>query len=203
MKSQMKLAALFGCCALLSLFAFDSIKDKKVIVIDAGHGGHDSGAVVDGFQEKAIVASIAEKIKKLNSDKDIEIVLVRDEDKAMELSERVAIINKVNPDLVISLHVNSHSKDKTKDQTDAYVSPTSKFAEQSKVEAGKILDKISGQQLVKGKIMEAPFYILKHAECPVAFIELGFLSNEKNRKYITSENGQKEIATNILKAVKK
>ena len=108
--------------ALLGLFAFKSIESKKIIVIDAGHGGHDFGAKIYDFKEKTIVEAISKKVKELNKDKNVDIVLLREGDHFMELSERVSIINNIKPDLVVSLHVSSVLSDWQKDQVDAYVS---------------------------------------------------------------------------------
>jgi N-acetylmuramoyl-L-alanine amidase len=54
----------------------------------------------------------------------------------------------------------------------------------------------------KGKVKEAPFYIMKNSNCPSVLLELGYLTNETNRAYITSASGQNEIAAKILEAVK-
>jgi N-acetylmuramoyl-L-alanine amidase len=90
----------------IAFFSFKPI-DKKIIVIDAGHGGNDIGAIVDGISEKQIVLAVASNIKKLNNSQDnYEIVLTRDSDNFPTLSDRTDMINKLNPEMVISLHVN-------------------------------------------------------------------------------------------------
>jgi len=189
--------------ALLGLFAFKSIESKKIIVIDAGHGGHDFGAKIYDFKEKTIVEAISKKVKELNKDKNVDIVLLREGDHFMELSERVSIINNIKPDLVVSLHVSSVLSDWQKDQVDAYVSSKNeKFKQESIDSAEKLLSNVSNESLKKGKVKEAPFYIMKNSDCPSVLLELGYLTNEKNRDYITSENGQNEIAGKILESVK-
>ena len=189
--------------ALLGLFAFKSIESKKIIVIDAGHGGHDFGAKIYDFKEKTIVEAISKKVKELNKDKNVDIVLLREGDHFMELSERVSIINNIKPDLVVSLHVSSVLSDWQKNHVDAYVSSKNeKFKQESIDSAEKLLSNVSNESLKKGKVKEAPFYIMKNSDCPSVLLELGYLTNEKNRDYITSENGQNEIAGKILESVK-
>lgn len=199
MKTKIKISVVLGI--VLGLFAFKSIESKRIIVIDAAHGGSDFGATLAGTQEKIIVEFIAKKIKSQNSNDNLEIVLLREGDQFMELGERVSTINKLNPNLVISLHINS-SKDSNKNGAEAYISSNTKFYDQSKISAEKVLEKITTENLSKGKVSEANFFILKKSNCPAVSLEIGYLSNEKDRKYVSSEKGQNEIAAKILEAIK-
>jgi N-acetylmuramoyl-L-alanine amidase len=200
MRTKIKVLGICSAAFLFGLFAFKPF-DKKVIVIDAGHGGKDLGAVIYGVQEKTISETIAQKIKALNKDSNIEVVLLRDGDRFIELKERVSIINNLNPDLVVSLHL-SASQNAEANGTRAYISSKKEFYEKSKVSAEKILDNVSGENLVKGKVDEAPFYILKNSNCAAITLEIGYLSNNNDRAYINSEKGQNEIAEKILESIK-
>ncbi len=175
--------------------------DKKIIVIDAAHGGIDSGAQIGANQEKKIVENIANKIKLLNGKGEFEIILLREDDSFIELSERVSRINKINPSLVISLHVDV-SKNTNENGVHAYVSKENAFYEQSKESAKNIIDKISNEKLAKREVKDGPFYVLKHSKCPALLVEVGFLSNENDRTYLVTENGQNEIANKIFEFIK-
>jgi N-acetylmuramoyl-L-alanine amidase len=203
MKTKIRILGLLSAAFLLiACFALRPIEEKKIIVIDAGHGGQDLGADLYGFQEKLITETIAKKIKTLNKDSNLEIVLLRDGDHEMELSERVSIINNLKPDLVVSLHVNSNTN-MSANGVEAYVPSNEMFHDKSKESAVIVVDKmVTTGNLTKRKVSEAPFYILKNSNCPVMTLLIGFLSNEKDRDYMTSEEGQTEIALNILEAVK-
>ncbi|MFG4000755.1 N-acetylmuramoyl-L-alanine amidase family protein [Flavobacterium aquidurense] len=201
MKKEIKILAVLGVI-LFSFFAFKPLEIKKTIVIDAGHGGYDVGKDLYGFEEKTITEAVAKKIKELNNDANVEIVLIREGDISMELKERVSIINNLKPDLVISLHVNSNSNMQA-NGVQAFIPSNETFKDKSKEIAEIIIDKLTATgNLLKRNTTEAPFYILKNANCPVMTLEMGFLSNEKDRNYITSEKGQNEIAAKILEAVK-
>lgn len=202
MKTKTKFLGFLTFLALFVVVAFKPLEDKKTIVIDAGHGGYDVGADLYGFEEKAITETIAKRIKEQNNSADVEIVLIRDGDISMELKERVSIINSLKPDLVISLHVNSNSN-MMANGVQAYVPANEIFKDKSKAIAEIIIDKIAATgNLVKRNTTEAPFYLLKNANCPIMTLEIGFLSNEKDRNYITSAKGQNEIASKILESVK-
>lgn len=81
----------------------------KKVVVDPGHGGHDSGAIgYGGIKEKDIVLEVAKKLRDILTGKlGVEVVMTRDTDVFVELSERTAIANTVNADLFISVHANA------------------------------------------------------------------------------------------------
>jgi len=89
---------------------------KKRVVIDAGHGGHDPGAVgLKKLYEKDVVLDIALKLKKiLASNQSYEVFLTRDKDIFIPLEERTAIANKKNADLFVSIHANASTRRQAK-----------------------------------------------------------------------------------------
>ncbi len=91
-------------------------KDKKVIVIDAGHGGKDPGAIgIGGTKEKNIVLSMAKQLRDiLKKNPNYKIVMTRDTDIFLPLAERSYIAEKNNADLFISIHADSSPKKTTK-----------------------------------------------------------------------------------------
>lgn len=199
MKTKIKVLVVF-CWVIFGFMAFKPV-DKKVVLIDAGHGGYDAGADIKGFEEKTITVAIARKIKEQSNSENVEIVLIRDGDMSMNLTDRVTIINKLKPDLVLSLHVNSNSN-MNANGVGAYISSNKAFHDQSKEIAEIAVDKITSTgKLTKRYVAEAPFHILKYANCNMVHLDLGFLSNENDRNYITSEEGQKEIANKILESL--
>ncbi|GAA3761824.1 N-acetylmuramoyl-L-alanine amidase [Flavobacterium ginsengiterrae] len=199
MKTKIKILAVLSI-AVLGFMAFKPL-DKKVVLIDAGHGGYDVGKDLYGFEEKAITEAIARKIKEQNNNENVEIVLIRDGDMSMNLTDRVTIINKLKPDLVLSIHINANSNMKA-NGVGAYISSNKTFYDESKKMAEIAVDKITSTgKLSKRQINEAPFHILKYANCSMVHLEIGFLSNENDRNYITSEDGQNEIASKILESL--
>ncbi|UHO39103.1 N-acetylmuramoyl-L-alanine amidase [Chryseobacterium capnotolerans] len=166
--------------------------NKKYIVIDAGHGGNDHGAVFGQFSEKDITLSIAKEIQKLSGKQDpYEVILIRNEDTYPSLSERTLQINKLNPEMVISLHVNTSPQEETvKHGTEIYV----QNSEDSKKLAGKIYKKFSVRKIEERNNL----HILRETKAPAVLVELGFINNSSDRAYITSENGQKEIAQKFV-----
>lgn len=173
--------------------AFLSFKpiDKKIIVIDAGHGGQDKGAIFEKASEKQIVLDIASKIKEINnSQSKYEVVLTRDDDSYPSLTERTDKINSLNPEMVISLHVNRTPENETsKNGHEIYI--------QNSNASKNIADKIS-KKLGNCSISEKNLHILRESKAPAVLVELGFINNTEDRKYITSQKGQKEIAQKFV-----
>ena len=174
---------------------------QKVIVIDAGHGGKDPGAKIDEELESKIVESIAKKIKALNGSEDLKIILLREDDSFVSLSDRVNKINQINPDMLISLHLNA-SKNPNEKGVYAFISSQNGFYEKSLEKANQLIENISNNNLTKGGVKDANLYIIKNSKCPAVLLEVGYLSNANDKAYITSESGKDEIAKNILKLLR-
>ena len=87
-------------------------KDKFVVVLDAGHGGHDPGNIWNGYLEKEIALAIVLKIgEELKKHPDMKVVYTRDDDTFVDLFERGQIANQANADLFVSVHCNAHNSD--------------------------------------------------------------------------------------------
>jgi len=175
-------------------------KNKKIIVIDAGHGGIDFGATKDDLNEKKLMSEITKKIKAMYSDSDVSIHFTRKEDEFIGLKDRTNLINTIKPDLVISLHINNN-KNTDANGFEIFIADNIDFLDKNKILAEKLSSKLSKTQLKNRGLKTAPFHILKNSSCPSLMVELGFISNENDRKFIASEKGQTEIAEIILEFV--
>ncbi|SHN15030.1 N-acetylmuramoyl-L-alanine amidase [Flavobacterium xinjiangense] len=187
--------------ALTVIVSFAFIKPKhsepkKInIVIDAGHGGTDFGATSDAITEKKIVEQVTKKIKSLNSN--VVIHFTRNEDNFLSLNDRTAFINKLKPDLVLSLHVNTSLNNKTSG-LEFYVAKETEFFEKSSKIAGELINKFATNKNLKvSNVKTGPFYILKKSEVPAVIVELGYLTNENDKKYLVDDNEQNKIAQSI------
>lgn len=100
---------------LLSASSFNlpphKAKDQFVVVLDAGHGGHDPGKQTrNGLREKDIALDITLKVGSiLEENKNIKVVYTRKKDEFIDLEERGAIANRAKADLFVSIHCNAHS----------------------------------------------------------------------------------------------
>ena len=150
------------------------------------------GSVRDGIYEKDIVLKISKEILKLNSAQNkYEIVLTRDQDTDFQLSERTKLINKMNPEMVISLHLNSSPHNESvRHGQEIFTQNT---------EDSKKLARLVSQRFNPSEIVgEKNLHILRESNAPAVLVELGFINNKEDRKYLISEKGQKEIAQKFI-----
>lgn len=177
------------------------------VMIDAGHGGGVSGARADdGTMEKDLVLSIANKVKELNNDLNIRILLTRTGDYDRSQPERVADAAREHPDMFLSIHVNS--AEPSNSGIEFYVTKKdSKFNEQT-----RMLGSVMAQELKKvyavsdelkkredGKgiwVLDAP-----EVNYPSLLIECGNMRNTKDLAFIKADANQKKIAQGILSAI--
>ena len=202
-----KIIQLFCILLTTSLFAQANFTEptttkKRTIVLDAGHGGADTGVKKDEFQEKDIVLKIANTIKERNPYQDIDFVFLRTGDEQIINTNRAKLINEIKPDLVLSLHANYDVKD-SKKGTEIHISPMNPFFEQAKTLGEEIGKNVSSLSFDNLGIIETNSKVLRDAQAPTIMIEIGYLTNDQDRKYLTNEANYAKIADKILEVLKK
>ena len=187
---------------LSQLVTSENVKAKKVVVvIDAGHGGHDPGKVgVNDALEKDINLQIAEKVKKYLEKNEIEVVMTREDDvmedtKLEDMKKRVALINKTKPAITVSIHQNSYSDSSVKGAQVFYYtgSEISKNAASLMQEELKKVDMENTRQIKSN----SDFYMLKKTEVPTIIVECGFLSNPGEAEKLVTDEYQQKMAEAI------
>ena len=181
------------------------------IVIDAGHGGMDGGAVAaDGTVEKEINLAIAQKLQTLFELCGFEVIMTREDDtlsrgdepdeslKTADIHRRLAIA-EANPDcMFISIHQNQFSVPKYKG-TQVFYSPN---REESEALAATIQDTVVSMMQKENYRQAKPtgkeIYILYHTTVPAVMVECGFLSNPEERDQLKTEEYQDQMAFSIL-----
>ena len=176
----------------------------KVVVLDAGHGGRDSGKVgINKSLEKDINLSITKKLKEELKKNGIEVVMTRTKDqgehKAEDLKKRVEIINNTHPDLAVSIHQNSYPKESIKGAQVFYYK-NSKEGERAAIIMQENLKKLDPANKRCAKA-DNTYYILKKTKVPVIIVECGFLSNWEEAEKLNSEDYQRKAAQTICEGV--
>lgn len=176
--------------------------ENMVVVLDAGHGGTDVGTCVDYIEEKSINMQITNKLKETLEDKGVEVILTRMNDETIALAERTEIANSHKADLFLSIHCNFYEKDNSVSGFEAYYF-NNKIA---KNYADCILKELSSEEYIKTRnVKSEDYYVLKNAKEPAVLLELGFLSNEQERRNLSDDNYQNRmveaLALSIIKAL--
>jgi N-acetylmuramoyl-L-alanine amidase len=167
------------------------------VIIDAGHGGKDSGAIVNGISEKDILFAISQKIKENESD-NIEIILLRKDDQFMSLKERIEKINSIQPDLLVSLHIDN-IKMSNKSITKAYLYKND-YLKKSYYYAKTLLEELNSNET---EIDFANYYVLKVSNLPALNLTIGNMNNKEDFTFLNSEFGQNHISKQIIKGLQK
>ena len=183
---------------------------KITVVIDAGHGGKDFGAQsFDGsFTEKDLALSISQKIKSLNSNKNINIILTRENDIYQSPREKADFSKNKNPDLFITIHMDASLKDSAAIKTgmNVYVAKDN-FANtnNSKLFASAIINEFSNDYKIPVSKLpiqrEVGIWVLQQSVCPAVLIDAGYITNKKDLAYLQTDEAKETIAKNILAAI--
>jgi N-acetylmuramoyl-L-alanine amidase len=147
------------------------------ICLDAGHGGHDSGAIFDGLKEKDIVLSVVLRMKNILSlSKFIDLKLTRDEDIFIPLENRVKIAKRHNSDYFVSIHTNASLSPNVARGEELWVHKEDVLGKEYASIMTTWLDLAFEEDKFRG-IKEGNFYVLKYRACPSNLLEIGFINN--------------------------
>lgn len=220
----------------------------KTIVLDAGHGGHDTGCHgPTGSYEKNVTLNIILLLGKMIEQKypDIKVLYSRKTDVFIPLQDRALLANNNDADLFLSVHCNANPN-KAAYGTETYLmglhvsqanldvakrenaviklednyqntydgfdpdSPEAMIAlslaqnaniEQSTFLASKVQEHLTtGLNRFNRGVKQAGFWVLYRTTCPSILVETGFLTNKIEEKYLTSDDGEQELAGAIFKA---
>jgi len=220
-------------------------RSNDLIVIDAGHGGHDSGARFGDKQEKTLVLKITKKLYKALKRKGYRVHLTRGDDTFLKLGQRTRIADRRDAKLFISIHANAIANksrfeiaegietyflQKTRDARSQRIAKREnasvlqgtdqlskdviidsvltgpKIIQSHKlaidVQNGMVRNLQSRYDYVKdGGVKPGPFYILVGASRPSILVEVGYLTNSKERERLFMSGYQDKIVKGIVEGV--
>lgn len=180
---------------------------NNIVVIDAGHGGIDSGTYSSGFEhlEKDINLSILLYLKELLDKTNIKVYYTRTTDEKIPLSQRVGLANEVNADLFLSIHCNASDSADTKGievlynekQNDLTSFRSIDFASICLEEINKIINRNNRGVVPRSKNVQ----IIGDSNVPVALVEVGFMTSIDDLNFLLNESNQELVAKGIYQAI--
>ncbi|TDQ27701.1 N-acetylmuramoyl-L-alanine amidase family protein [Tenacibaculum caenipelagi] len=245
--SKFSLIILTSCAILLGCISSALAQKKYTVVLDAGHGGKDSGNIGNGYREKNIALRVALDVgKELSTSKDIEVMYTRKKDVFVELHNRAKIANTKKADLFVSIHCDAFTRpdphgastfvlglrgndknfeiakrensvilleDNYKQNYDYDPnSPESLIGlsvlqeenlDYSLAIAGLIQNNFVALKRNNRKVKQDNFLVLRETVMPSVLVELGFLTNKAEGKFLNTRSGQLKMAKAIANAIKK
>ncbi|MDP2212132.1 MAG: N-acetylmuramoyl-L-alanine amidase [Candidatus Aquicultor sp.] len=178
-----------------------------IVALDAGHGGKDPGAVAksNGLKEKDVNLAVTLKVRDLLKSAGIEVVMTREKDVFLELSQRATIANNANADIFISIHHNANVNPDV-DGTVVFSHPSSQEgARLAKIIQDELV-KAFGWAGVKGKddgTKTADFKVLRETLMPAVLCESAFLSNADEAALLATDEFRQKEAGGIFKGIAK
>ncbi|MEM1296451.1 MAG: N-acetylmuramoyl-L-alanine amidase [Verrucomicrobiota bacterium] len=170
----------------------------KTVVIDPGHGGLDSGALWYGTQEKDVTLPVSKLLRdELKARGVANVVMTRDEDVILSLSERAAISNKQDRPIFVSIHFNANV-DKSVVGVESYVMPNSDKSRELGETIGVKL-KALGRRYLGVKTYNLK--VLRETDHPAIVIEGGFLSNKGENWLVRTDDYQRKLAAAIAEGI--
>lgn len=181
---------------------------EKIVVVDAGHGGIDEGTLIAGREhmEKDINLDIVLRLKGLLDNQDgIKVYYTRTEDIKPSLQQRVDLANDVEADFFLSVHCNSNETRSLNGMEVLFDSRQDVWeGMNSRRFAEIILEKMDGYAGFKNRGLvprEHNLSIIKYAQVPVALVEVGYLSNEGDRKLLIQDQTRQKVAEGLFEAI--
>ncbi|GCL72729.1 N-acetylmuramoyl-L-alanine amidase [Paenibacillus naphthalenovorans] len=185
------------------------------IVVDAGHGGRDPGAIgVNGLQEKTVNLDISRKLRDLLIQRGYEVTMTRDSDVYLTLKERVDFTKAQHADLFVSIHANSISSPGTRGAMvlyydDAYpqssypASPEMRaLTPQSRELATKVLNSLVQTAGLENRgIVPSAVYVVRMGNIPSILVETAFLSNPEDAALLASNQMRQIMAQGIASGI--
>ena len=185
----------------------------RTIVIDAGHGGVDPGAVsAAGAIEKEITLQIAKELEYLLKRAAVYVVMVRHGDydladssetnllnrKRQDLSKRVLIAKEANADLYISIHANYFPSPRWSGAQTFYYEGSAESQHLARTLQTELV-----RYLGPNNRLASPgdFRVLRDTTMPAAMVEVGFLSNPREAQLLSQESYQKQVAAAIFSGI--
>ncbi len=186
--------------------AFTKVNAPFKLVVDAGHGGKDNGAVgINGIKEKDISLAVSKKIKELSGEYGIDVLLTRDNDVFMSPPEKVDFANKQNANAFVSMHVNVNGLNakEIKSGMEIFISPENARYDESKTLGSAVLQKLGTDFKVNTPLMQSQvgIWVLKANTLPSILVECGFLDNSNDVALLTDAAQVESIARKILEGI--
>lgn len=184
----------------------------NTVVLDAGHGGPDSGATSNGRKEKKYTLDTTLATSAALRKKGINVVLTRSDDTYLSLGTRTTISNEVKPELFTSIHYNSYNG--SANGTEVYYNVKDKNGGLTKTAASNVLKRIVNtfgftNRGIKAKANSSGtdyYYVLRHNNYPSMLIECAFIDNAKDMNKLNSdakiESLGNQIAAGIAESIK-
>ncbi len=211
-----------GIDPILRAYAYVPKRMPRMVVIDPGHGGKDTGAIGPSkIYEKDVVLDISHRVRKHLEARKIAVRMTRTGDTYPGLQQRSDYAYKVSADLFVSIHADGAGDPSANgvetfvttvegaDSSNHYGQPGDTFAvKNNQYDAANAVlgfslqsNHVKASQRSDRGLRRARFSVLKHAPCPAALVECGFLTNPSEESLLNSVKYREQVARGISNGI--
>ena len=182
----------------------------RIVIIDAGHGGRDPGAVNEelDIKEKDITLAVARLCKRYIARYDLKLIpyYTRGSDEFVGLKERCERANNLEGEAFVSIHCNARPAPGVYGvETEVFHLPNSIHGKDlAQAMLDRVVDALhnltvgTDMKVINRGIKTANFYVLKHTAMPAALVELGFISDKEEALFLAKVENQRQMAKAIV-----
>ncbi|MCT7964839.1 N-acetylmuramoyl-L-alanine amidase [Laspinema sp. D1] len=172
---------------------------RRVVVIDAGHGGRDPGAVgIGGLREKEVVLDISRQVSEILERNGVTVVMTRQDDRTLDLAPRTQLANRVNANLFVSIHANAINMSR----------PDVNGLETYYFSSGQRLAQSIHRSMLRSfsnmrdrGVRRARFYVLRHTNMPAVLVETGFVTGRDDARMLANPTERTRMAEAIAQGI--
>ena len=169
----------------------------KTVVLDAGHGGRDSGARANGIYEKNVCLDLVKRMEK-DLSRDFNVVLVRDDDTFVPLDDRVKKASRYGDAVLVSVHFNHGRRRLAGPETFYWRSDSYSLAKRIQKNLNDATVSKSGNRgLVRRRLR-----LTRNPQIPCVLLEAGYLTSAREAKAIKNEGYREKLARGIANAIR-
>ena len=180
-------------------------RERRRVVIDAGHGGDDPGKVgINGANEKDVNLEIARLVKQYLEMSDVEVVMTRESDeglndadapnkKVQDMKRRIALIEEEAPALTVSIHQNSYPEEYVHGAQVFYYTGSAQGQRLAEGIQRRLVESADPENKRQVKANDS-YYLLKKTGVPIVIVECGFLSNSAEAEKLCMPEYQQRVA---------
>lgn len=174
------------------------VLENKRIVLDPGHGGNDIGASgQNGTIEKEVTLDTARKVKDALEQAGAKVLLTRNADEYISLTDRVLYASKNKADIFISIHYDAFETNDVHGMTTYYYNKSDKKIAEN-IHSHLTMQNISSKD--RG-LSYGDYHVLRESKIPAVLLELGYISNEEDENRMITTSFQSKVATGIVEGI--
>lgn len=179
-----------------------------IVLINAAHGGENQGNTVNELQEKQITLEVGKELEEMSEESGIGFFMIRQDDIDISNESRARMIEKVQPDVVVDLHVNADPDNERTFGTsviynECFYRPGMTNAGMADILERSLVTEIQGKALGIFGDSQNKYPLLTRIRVPAVSVELGYLTNKQEADLLKKEKYQKKIARGIYEGIQK